>query len=1285
MENEELNAEQIDLQMQMQSAAVRSNPRLQAADTPEQMGPEQEIDPVRNTYTYDTQVNGQVFTSDYYTQIDNDYKAANETVDIPVLGAIVNPIANPAATVYREFMYGGNIAMNIGKEIHRKVTNGAPDPAWNDTAITEWLDKNSSSVPLDQRWRFYGTNNSAEAEELRADSDAAIQAMKINSMRGGFEQFTAGALAGLVDIDTPLVLLTGGLSAAAKAGVGASRLSRLLAGTASGAAMGTTLGAIDYGVNPVADPESIAMFAVLGAGFGLAGGSMAKHADVADGMRNNAAEELGRKMNAGEYPDRGAPERSMETQPAPEVQPDAEAPGRPAPDTFDPEQVEDAPDAFDPMIMQGGSSVGAKQAGQRVYDGLGRAGITNKESLQLYDDSRQWAASSPALRDYEDPTNMGNAALDPLVDRAVRFKQGVDAIGAGTDFDTFMRSGLKTAQRFAMMVMESASGIGRTQTNAAVIKDAYHRDLVKHIRPVKMAFKKWHNQEQGYKWNDWLTTPTGTGAWKSMDRFNEEVIKEQMARRFGGKGTTSKAAKEAADAVEAFYTAEYGIGVGNQGQTPLGGYDQFTRKPGYVTQQWSGRKLAQAVEDAGRVGGKAGADRKVKDLKDALHEEYVRLHGNMPILKPMADAVIDRALASRRGFKHDLIGLLRGDEGEFIRAALRRNGVREKEIDSVLDSIVGSRADKTRIGATQSRTDVDFRSVASNGIRMMDMLETDLDFLMASRANKTSGLAALARMGIPDRVTYEKWKKAILDEQDARGKRINSNSRVDGTGGIIQRQQRTAGDVADDFIDREPEITEELLDAVYGYYSGNRPNAGQYGDAVIQRIKKLTRLSLMNQLGLTSLAEHGAIAGTVGWNRWYQHMTQDLREAMGNPASELNAELKHFAFFESEESLFNGRLMYEMDKANSGELMQKLDSLLNKGLEIQGYLSGYHAVVGMQQRVAISSLTARIYGAFKTGKDGLSAQRMKDLGLDDTFMARTSKFAQYDADGNLVKLNMDQWDWQDVQLYQQIMSRGVNQLVQKAMAGEGNWAFSANGLAQLFMQFKSFPLLAVHKQFTRNMRMADTESINTFFFGLITAGAAYSARQVLNGNTENLTAEKIAKGALNYSNMAGWLPMFVDPVLNAAGADFDTSGYSSTGVGSVISLPASFGVMEKMIQLPFMPAKLGLAATGNYEVKNSDIRVIQSLPILGNAYGINALLNSFKEAPKRKPAEQPTVQEPPVKKEQPKEKEKAPVDDLEKAAALAVSKGWSDGYKYVEQNINDGQSIKDIIKALNEQ
>ncbi|ASV44571.1 hypothetical protein HOR96_gp33 [Agrobacterium phage Atu_ph02] len=1219
---------------------VRAN-RRNEAENPVQ-GPNQPVDPGVDTNTPDIAVSGTVFNSDYYKQADEDYRRANEQLGDGIVGTILNPIANPAANVGRQFLYGGNIAVNVGRELYRKLTNGPADPSWTPEAINDWLDMNRGKIDPEQRWRYFGTINPAEAEALRADADTYAAAMRVNAMRGGFENFAAGALAGLIDIDTPLALVSGGLSAGAKLGINASRAGRLLSGTAAGAALGLSVGAVDYVVNPTSDAESIALMGVMGAGFGMLSGSLAKNVDAAAGMRVAAVDELGEQIHYGPLPERAVPDTTMRIEPeievpAPKTDAESAAPQKvaPSPQTFDPEQVEAAPDIYDPITHSGASSVGARQTGQRLYDGPGRAGITNKESLDVYDTAAQWKRSSQAVRDYEDPGNLGDPKADYAVNKAIRFQQGVNALGLGTDFDTFMRSGLATAQWFASNVMESASGIGRNRTNAAVIKEAYQKELVQKIRPIQQAFREWHFQEQGHKWYDWVRTPQGQGAWKSKDNFHWEVIKEQMARRHGGQGTTSPAAKKAADALEEFYKKDYEIGLGNKGQKPVSGYDTFTREPGYVSQHWSGRKMSQAIEDAARMGGSKAAKRKRKDFIDAIDEEYARLHGTIPatVRRKMATAVVDRALASRRGFQHDLIGLLRGDESEFIRAALARNGVSEKEIDKVIESIVGSRQQKTRAGHTQSRTDVDFRSVASNGVTMRDLLETDLDLMTARRANTTSGAAALARMGIPDKVSYERIKKAILDEQQARGKKI-------------ARPDRTVGDKVDDFIDREPEITEELLDAVYGYFHGSRPGAGQGIDATVQRIKKVTRLSLMNQLGLTSLAEHGAIAGTVGMRRWFEHIGQDLRQLWGKPDNPLNQELRHFAFFENEESLFNGRLLYEMDKAQSGELLSKLDSVLNKGLEVQGHLSGYHAVVSMQQRVAISSLTARIFEGFKTGKGGLSEQRTRDLGIDDAFMARVSKFAQFDGD-NLVKLNMDQWDWEDVQLYQQIMARGVNQLVQKALIGESNWAFHSNGLAQLFLQFKSFPLLAVHKQFARNMRMADLESINTFFYGLITAGMAYSARQAINGNTDNLTPEKIAKGALNYSNVTGWLPMFVDPVLNAAGADFDTSGYSSYGVGSIISLPASFGTLEKLVQVPFLPAKLGLAAAGQYEVKNSDIRILQSLPILGNAYGVNALLNLAKDTPTRgtKPKNVPD----PKPEPQAEEQEFDPV-----AAALAV-------------------------------
>lgn len=342
-------------------------------------------------------------------------------------------------------------------------------------------------------------------------------------------------------------------------------------------------------------------------------------------------------------------------------------------------------------------------------------------------------------------------------------------------------------------------------------------------------------------------------------------------------------------------------------------------------------------------------------------------------------------------------------------------------------------------------------------------------------------------------------------------------------------------------------------------------------------------------------------------------MSEDLRSQFGKPDSPLMQELKDFSVFVPEEGMFSGRLMHELDRLDSTNATSFIDSVLNKGVDLQGFLSGFYAVRSNQQRVAMQAVTTKLYEGVRSGKAGFDAARLHDMGFDADFVARTSKHAEFDAQGRLVKLNMDNWDPHDVWLYQNAMTRATNQLVQKAMAGESNWAFQSNGLAQLFWQLKSYPLLAMNKQFIRNTRMMDSEMVQTYLWGIAMAGAIYAARETVNGRGSELTPERIARGAVNYSSLAGWAPMIVDPIFGAIGSDYSLSGYSSRGVGSVLSLPASFSTIDRLLQLPGVPLGILGEVTGMGELSNSQIRAMQTIPLIGNAYGINALFNYMKD------------------------------------------------------------------------
>lgn len=1197
-------------------------------------------------------------------------QAEKDAADKPFGDTGINVWPIPAvANIGRQFWYGGNVAVNAGKDIYRKLTNDY-DPAWNKETIGKWLD-GKPEIPADKWSWYYQTGSQGEANALLAGTKDNEWAARLNSHRGGVENFIAGTAAGFVDIDLPLTLASFGVSKMAAQGLKMTRTGVLMEQAALGAGSAVVSNALDMAVTPGRSYEDAILSTLVGTGIGIISGGidaaiMTKNGagaavdaglqDVTHDMRRSGIHETAENVAAGyepkyathsvlepeptpvhppKEPVDGSPAPKVEEVPeAPKARPDAPEPtpealpGTPRVEEQSRPQVFDVNDAiiedtdFDPLTNAPNSNLsaaGANQHGTRTHSGPGLRSIADPETRRAVDANLRWRRRSNEVADWENTASVlsaDSALTDQGVRMAIRFRDALAKVYITNDFDVLMGSGLAGAQRFATAALESASGIARGKVTAALMKEGYANELKAAFAPYHDAFKDWHYVEQGYKLWSGIGTPLGTGAWKSKDDFNKEILTELMSRRFGGPGTTSKAAKAGADAVEATYRLEHEIGKGRGKDIPLAGYDQFQWTPGHFSQVWSGRKMSQALEDASAKGGRVLWEKTKQNYIDSLDEMYAAMspEWDAVLRKKVATTVIERAIASRRGFQHDLIALLSGDESDYIRTALKNNGVTDGEIESVITMIMGSRTDKTQLRQTRRRQDVDFRFTSSSGVNMMDMLETDIELVLGRRMLQTSGLAALARIGITNRVDFEKVKKTILAEQEARGARIPAAQSPTPAGINFK-------DKIDAVLDSDKVVTPELLDGIYGYFSGIRPNGRTAEDAVIQRIKKVTQLSLMNQLGLTSLGEFGTISGSVGFRRMWQHFSDDLKYQFTGKQTDLHNELRALAIFVPEEQMFNARLMHDIDQAEVGSIGAVFDALLNKGVELQGVISGFYKVRAMQQMTAISSVTAKVWEGAKYGRKGYSAERLADMGFDDAFMNRVLRHADFEG-ARLKRLNMDWWDPRDVEHYRRVIARSTHQLVQKALAGESNWAFSNSGLAQLFWQLKSFPLLAINKQFVRNARFGDTEMLMTYIHGIALSSAVYAAKESINDKGSELTPEKILRGGLNYANMTGWMPMIVDPVLGAIGSEASLSGYSSRGIGSVISIPASLSTLDRMLQLPGavmkLPQSLATTAMGNpqhtdQQMSNAQIRALQAIPLIGNMYGMAAILNHAKE------------------------------------------------------------------------
>jgi hypothetical protein len=1173
-----------------------------------------------------------------------------------------------ADSVGKSFTSGGNWAYELYKRAEREAISPPPD---KDFKAEDFIKRNRDLIPQSLEMQYHMATSEKEASLMLSDMRDELSKQQILERRGGFSTFVAAGLAGIVDLDTPLSLLSGGAAAGFKGGIMATKWGKLM-GTAGAGALTQMAGqTIAFEAGTTGDWTSIPAAGLGGLVFGAAGGALRK--SEPEHLANDAALKTVREFD--EYVADGAPlakadpraethihedpygsraaaetQTTLRDQPKdmrgdfedeeiihipsdteagvgktisldelnPRAEPiswdtvvatakaadEAEAENlrrwaRGEPQISEPLKIAKAGDTMNDVQGENGGSIGARQ-----MQSVGSvATIQSQRITDMITSARNWANRTGIAGEYNDKyvgivqrANAGSqAATDYVAKWASRFHDMLAASPMATDFDRLWRSGSVVAQRLSYDLLESASGIVRNNRSAANLMEMYKNVLGAVSMHYDDSYKLW-SKDNGFSVIDGFKS-------ENRQEFNRQIQIEMAGRANDPPGTdrgTSRAVKLAADAIDDFHKKDVEIGKGRPGEGSIKGYENFDHYSGYMPQKWNGAAMEKLIH----------AGRKVDEIIEAVAEAYVNQH-QMKIedARVYASALVNRARRNEQGHDTNLIGILQGDGKEFLQDTLRANGVSEAEALKLIDKLTGEAATRGQQGHTKQRIDIDMRFKASNGIQLLDIINNDVADQLARRVRSTAGSAALARKGITSRADIAAIKEAILAEQAARGP-----SRMSGGSAL---------DKFNDLVDRDKHLSGDDIDALFTNFTGG-PIAGGLSP-FYSNMKKLTNLSLLPQLGLTQMSELGAQIASVGLKRWFQHAAPALRGNALSPTSELAKELRHMGVMVPEERYFRNDMNLDMDRSGPGSswFAQKMQSTLNSAQHIQGYTSLYYQVRNFQQRVAVTSAADKIMRNMAGLANDLSAARAADIGLDPALYARIQRLYVNPSvggrrasvvefkDGSLFKTNFDKWKPEDAEDFVLALNRHVNQVVQKAMAGESSVLFHKDGIASLFYHMKTFSLLAIEKQALRNLRVQDGESLGTLFAGLATAAAAYTVKQAINGNTQNLNIDKIARGAIGYSNLTGWLPMWADPVTGMLGLDalkINSFGGSRGQAGDILSTPASLSALNGMMHIP---AIAGHALTGN--LSNNDVRAAQSIPIIGKAYGATYVLNSLKD------------------------------------------------------------------------
>ncbi|MDG1313995.1 MAG: hypothetical protein P8P29_00545, partial [Flavobacteriaceae bacterium] len=472
----------------------------------------------------------------------------------------------------------------------------------------------------------------------------------------------------------------------------------------------------------------------------------------------------------------------------------------------------------------------------------------------------------------------------------------------------------------------------------------------------------------------------------------------------------------------------------------------------------------------------------------------------------VASAVLRRAELRDADIDTSVFTLLQGDGRDFLRDSLEMAGVRGPEQEAIMTRLAGAAEDRGKQSFAKSRNDVDMQEpiVTEDGSELMivDMLSQDLSGDWQRYTRSLAGSAALARQGITSRAKRSEVISAAQAEQRAVGEDVMSSQQL------------------------EAMFTNFDGGAVKGW-SGMDPNKAPESQGMLPVImKRMTNLAWLGKMGFTQLGETGAVMAQVGLKNWMRRgVMQNFDATLRAGGKEL---LDDLAFITGEigmdHKLFAEHLsLDELSSLDSMPFASKLDRNLSNLSYAQGYVSFFNSMRGWQQKTASLGVSDKV---FRTLRDSMESgtelsdavkARFWDIGLDAEALQRLEGLIsdgtiEFSPDGFVNRLHIDRWDGDLADVFGASITRNMNQVVQKSMAGESDaWMHTAMG--SVLSHLKTFPMQATQKQLVRHFRHNDPEAYATLGMGLATAGVASMVRAALDGKSGEMSMEDHAKRA----------------------------------------------------------------------------------------------------------------------------------------------------------------------------
>lgn len=665
---------------------------------------------------------------------------------------------------------------------------------------------------------------------------------------------------------------------------------------------------------------------------------------------------------------------------------------------------------------------------------------------------------------------------------------------------SLMRSKNPVARMVAAELLESGGGAGGRKTSAAIAKWMNEREFMGNaVNDFQRHYTAWRNANGGNVREDFL-------GGKKFEEFNKLVAVE-LENRLRGRNVVSDATvSDAADVLTAAYDR---MRVKQRWVKTPGWAALPETSEGYMPHRMSAGKVRAMTPDQGRV------------LHSVLSEQFQRIEG------------FDQAFSQRLASKYIGIMRQRGTAGysapigvhsaeaaDIVEQAAQAMGMTKAEADAL-----AKRIKRAAPKHTQHRLDLDLtQTYMADGqpFRLLDLFETDQLTLLRSQVGRVSGEVALVRHGIMGS-TGMKLLRQALDFGTAEGKATNHE------------------------LEAFDQVAAEMLGQPFG------KQAGKWLDRALM-FNSLASLGGMgfNQLaetlnGAVSLGVRHALASVGSFRRLRSEII-----ALSKGQSVNNPIIGSLETYGAEFGTDHYKLVFPFDRADrnhevyGAETLGVADRLLRAGSHLQGKMSLWRAISSAQERGMAEQI---VHKALRYIRDGKSSKALADMGIDQQMIASIRQdlgtAARFDSRGRLTAFDITKLSDQVVaDAFVQAVHRGTKQIIQGSFIGEtGKWAHS--GLLKMMTQFRTFSLVAIDKQWNRQVGNHGTAAalgilLGTMSFAapivMIRAGLASIGREDQDKYLERrLHPVNIARETLNYVALSGLSGDLLDALSAVAG------------------------------------------------------------------------------------------------------------------------------------------------------